>query len=843
MRVVHAWIVVVLLLVAPAWAADAPLKGVALVIGESNYSGMLPKLANPKNDARAMDELLGNLGFDVTRVLDGDGKKLGRAIEDFVDEAKDADVALVYYSGHGIEAGGQNYLVPVDADMSTPQQAGKTLVPLSELLDQLAKTVPVTIVLLDACRTNAFPAGTMIQPPGAAAPIPAVENGLAEVRGPMPVAKAGTAATNLGMVIGFAASPGQPALDGEPDGNSPYAAALLKHLGAGGYSFADVMTMVGEEVYLNTKARQLPWVNSSLRRVLSFGAPIEVADSDQGAIRAGRRQLLLSIATTPDSAKSYVETVAHSEGVPLDQLYGMLKVLGVDTTDPTQLEQQLLEGAKRLKEFQSQELGTVKSDPELERLAGLADQAQTEGAMDLALKFRQQATERARVLAGDRDKLEAALKQDRLDIAATFAAHAETAALNFDYATAAQMFGEAYEQVAKWDDDKALSYKWEQATMLHDLGEWHGDQAALEAGVAAYELAQTLAPRDRDPKEWGQLTINLANTYTAIGDLTGDATLLRKAADAYDEVLTIATREADPDSWAATQNNLAVVLTKLAKYDRGTASLERAVAAFRSALEVMTRDRDPLGWAELQSNFGVSLSTLASAKGTAEDYKAAEAAYRGALEVYTEAATPRQWAIATLDLASALKSQGRLDEAVDTTRAALRVFTEAETPPAWAQAQNNLGALLHDIGMRDSNPDSYRQSIIAYRSALKVFETQRGGLLWAQCNINLGVALSDLALSTMDAASARDAVAALNAALTVFDHDKTFAGWLSASSTLANAMLIEGIIDQDADELVAARDKHKEVLARFRQADNPERWDFLQQSLALAEKAVAATGH
>src|SRR3569833_3645333 len=156
------WIVGVLLLAAPAWAADAPLKGVALVIGESNYSGMLPKLSNPKNDARAMDELLGNLGFDGSRVLDGDGKKLGRAIEDFVDEAKDADVALVYYSRHGIEAGGENYLVPVDADMSTPQQAGQTLVPLSQLLDELAKTVPVTIVLLDACRTNAFPAGAMI---------------------------------------------------------------------------------------------------------------------------------------------------------------------------------------------------------------------------------------------------------------------------------------------------------------------------------------------------------------------------------------------------------------------------------------------------------------------------------------------------------------------------------------------------------------------------------------------------------------------------------------------------------------------------------------------------------
>src|SRR5690348_8013296 len=111
MRLIRlAWLI--LLLASPAFADDAPLRGVALVIGESGYSGSLRPLANPKGDARAMDSLLGDLGFDVTRVLDGDGRKLQTEIADFVDAAKSADVALVYYSGHGIEAGGENYMVP-----------------------------------------------------------------------------------------------------------------------------------------------------------------------------------------------------------------------------------------------------------------------------------------------------------------------------------------------------------------------------------------------------------------------------------------------------------------------------------------------------------------------------------------------------------------------------------------------------------------------------------------------------------------------------------------------------------------------------------------------------------
>src|SRR5207244_9340994 len=134
-------------------------------------------------------------------------------------------------------------------------------------------------------------------------PIEVAPTGLEALRGPVPVAKAGIPADSLGMVIGFAASPGEPALDGDPNGNSPYAAALLKHFAAGGYSFGDVMTMVSEEVYLKTKAKQLPWVNSSLRRVLTFGAAEDAGDADESAIRTARRTLLLSIAATPSPTR------------------------------------------------------------------------------------------------------------------------------------------------------------------------------------------------------------------------------------------------------------------------------------------------------------------------------------------------------------------------------------------------------------------------------------------------------------------------------------------------------------------------------------------------------------
>ena len=111
MRLLAGLLVALLFSLAPGLAQDKPLRGVALVIGQSDYAGM-PDLRNPENDGRDMTRLLLDLGFDVTQIEDGDGEMLAKTISLFVEDAATADVALIYYSGHGIEAGGQNYTPP-----------------------------------------------------------------------------------------------------------------------------------------------------------------------------------------------------------------------------------------------------------------------------------------------------------------------------------------------------------------------------------------------------------------------------------------------------------------------------------------------------------------------------------------------------------------------------------------------------------------------------------------------------------------------------------------------------------------------------------------------------------
>ena len=112
------------------------LRGVALVIGQSAYRQLQP-LPNPANDAREIGNLLSGLGFDVDTLADGDMRRLDRALSRFEEDAAEADVALIYYSGHGVEAGGENFLVPVDAAPPDANGAANDLVAIGPILERL----------------------------------------------------------------------------------------------------------------------------------------------------------------------------------------------------------------------------------------------------------------------------------------------------------------------------------------------------------------------------------------------------------------------------------------------------------------------------------------------------------------------------------------------------------------------------------------------------------------------------------------------------------------------------------------------------------------------------------
>ena len=516
---------------APAAAGgEKALRGVALVVGNGDY-GHLPKLANPPGDARAIEELLSKLGFDTNLSSDRNAKRLARDLDDFVEDAEGADVAVLYYAGHGIEAGGENWLVPVDADISSLDAAADRLVPISGFVARLRKQAAIVIVLLDACRDSPFPPDAVLRPSRNAEPVPVAAGGLAvaATRGATALpARAAAPDDGLGAVIGFAAEPGKVALDGKADGHSPYAAAILKHLGAlGGAEFGTVMRMVAEEVYLDTGGRQHPWVNESLRRLLYFGEALPAPAGEEGAILAERRQLLVRISGLPDAQRGQVETLARSGNVPMSVVFAMMRALDISPSDdPDKVETRLRAQIAQFTSARAARDGLANPDPEIQRLTLLADDAETQGALNAADGFREQAKRRVATLRPTRrqqaEELRARIRED----AEVFARSAETKKLLFRHVEAAADYGEAYDTVAEWDPARAAGYRRAQIDAYLIDAELRGADDSLSA---AEKLARDAIGRDAaaDPR----LRHELGLALLIRGTKGFDAAALREAGE------------------------------------------------------------------------------------------------------------------------------------------------------------------------------------------------------------------------------------------------------------------------------------------------------------------------
>ncbi|HOZ35339.1 MAG TPA: caspase family protein, partial [Tabrizicola sp.] len=132
-------------------------RRVALVLAVDDYEFIRP-LTNPANDARAMEDLLEKLDFEVVVETNRDLRRMRRALEDFQTDAAGADVALLFFAGHGVALDGVNYLLPTDADASSAEALAATALPLAEAQAVLNKVAPASIVLLDACRDDPFSA-------------------------------------------------------------------------------------------------------------------------------------------------------------------------------------------------------------------------------------------------------------------------------------------------------------------------------------------------------------------------------------------------------------------------------------------------------------------------------------------------------------------------------------------------------------------------------------------------------------------------------------------------------------------------------------------------------------
>jgi tetratricopeptide (TPR) repeat protein len=222
-------------------------RRVALVIGNSDYEHA-PTLRNPANDAKAVAAALRTLGFtEVRELVNANLSVLGKALKEFGDLASGADWAVIYFAGHGIEVGGANYLIPVDAVLEQQSHIEDETVPLSRPLGKVAGASKMQLVILDACRNNPF-VPKMRQ---AGRQARAIGKGLASIE------------PESGVLIAYAARDGTTALDGD-SANSPYAEALVKYLTEPGLEISLLFRKVRDDVLGKTARQQEPYTYGSL---------------------------------------------------------------------------------------------------------------------------------------------------------------------------------------------------------------------------------------------------------------------------------------------------------------------------------------------------------------------------------------------------------------------------------------------------------------------------------------------------------------------------------------------------------------------------------------------------
>lgn len=284
-RVLLAAAFAIVLCTLPAFAE----KRVALVVGNAKYSEATP-LANPANDANDIAAALKAAGFDVILGIDVDKRAFDTKVRNFAELLEGSDAAVFFYAGHGLQVGGRNYLIPVDARLANERDLDFDAVSLDLVLKQmeLGRGDKTNIVFLDACRDNPF-RGNLARSMSTRSA--SIGKGLAQVE------------TGVGTFISYSTQPGNVALDGKGR-NSPFTAALSKHVRESGRNLTSTMIEVRKDVLAATAGKQVPWDHSALTGDFYFH---KTAAKGDDAPTAGARPL-----DSPEAKKANAE---HTENI------------------------------------------------------------------------------------------------------------------------------------------------------------------------------------------------------------------------------------------------------------------------------------------------------------------------------------------------------------------------------------------------------------------------------------------------------------------------------------------------------------------------------------------------
>ncbi|MER8656581.1 caspase family protein [Mesorhizobium sp. M0847] len=555
-----------LLLMLATTATAVAERRVALVIAEDDYRLVRP-LANPVNDGEVMEVALKKLGFEVVVETNRDLRRMRRALDDFREDAKGADVALVYFSGHGVEISGDNRLLPVDADASSLDRLEKTSLPLEEVRGAVAATAKVGLIVLDACRSDPFTGGSG-DGRGATSLIKDLVDKIKPGLGRVGKAE--------NILFAFSAAPGETAADGT-GANSPFTAALTKYLGTDGLEIRSVLTLVQQEVYDLSRGKQLPYVESGLPKLFFASAAKEQLPE--------RERLLLAMADVTPEMRGAVERVASDADMPLAPLYGALISSDTSHLSGESLDAKLREAADAFVKVRGEMKTLAADDPQVTELRRQAEEQLALGAFDGARVILAKAADVDNV---SRQALKANFVSRTLSEAATRFLSGGAARATLDYATAIKdyetvlaLYGEAGQTSLSLEQADRQSRTLEELGILYTtIGKTDAAGRAFAALVANLEQR---ARQETDPSVKRDLAIGhikFANIKMAQGDLPAS---LQNYEAARDMLQGLTTDVPDKKDWLG---DLAMAHDKIGNVLATQGDVGAAAQAYQQSLSI-----------------------------------------------------------------------------------------------------------------------------------------------------------------------------------------------------------------------------------------------------------------
>lgn len=341
-------------------------KRVALVVGNAAYKHA-PELENPRNDAEDMAAKLETMGFEVVRGTDLTMGQTRAAVRNFIIKLTDADMALFYYAGHGVQVNGENYLAPIDAKLTSYDFLEFETLSVETVIRAMERNVKTNLVVLDACRDNPL-AQNLARSMGTRSG--GVGRGLAKV------------GSGIGTLIAFSTQPGNVALDGRGR-NSPYTAALLKHLGTPGADITRDLVKVRNEVLATTSGKQVPWENSSLTGEvvlvpkLNQATPVAKARPQSGA--AGNVAMELAYWDSIKTAKTAAYYQAYLAKWPNGVFASIARIRIEDLRRKSELLAKTQASQRQVDKSLGSEAAPTGSDKQEPRASGQSDGKQIAG--------------------------------------------------------------------------------------------------------------------------------------------------------------------------------------------------------------------------------------------------------------------------------------------------------------------------------------------------------------------------------------------------------------------------------------------------------------------------------